>query len=191
MNDAECTALSDTPLELLCYDAAKFQRIRMISCSTCGKQLEGNTYCTHCGALPLDREARKANPWLSFLLAVVLAVLIGVGMVLRDSETRPSPRVQPGPQPQAQDDLTRVIATCGKPDTDKTATVKRKAAATATRTLVYKKRSVKLIFVQTPAAGSQYWSLESARSVKSDQVMRREQLAKQMPCLEDQSKQHR
>lgn len=160
--------------------------MKSLACIGCGQPFKTNlAYCIHCGTLPPNRQVKKASLWSSVLLGLGLAAVIGIGVIARMPDA-PAQLVQQQPT-RPQDDASRPIASCGMPDLDKTATVKRRGKPIETRTLVYNKQSVKLIYVaqaaqSQPANGDHHWMFDSARSAKSNQALQRDQLLKRLPC---------
>lgn len=162
----------------------------MSTCAVCGKQLDNYAgYCDQCGSIPAERQSLKPSLASTVTVVAALGVIVLIGAVVRSPDFRlptPAPKQEQPQRPVIpQDDVARAVANCGKPDSDKTAPVNRTGKPTVIRTLMYKQTAVKLRFVPKNLSDSsqQQWVFDSARGLKTDQKLTREQLLKRMSCM--------
>jgi hypothetical protein len=143
----------------------------MTACAACGKQFGNDfAFCDQCGSLPPNKGLLKAS-------------VLGIGaMIQHDAFQTVSSPVTPPKPVVAQDDVSRAIAKCGKPDLDKAATATKNGKTTTTRILTYKRARVTLRYRPSTEKNRQTWIFDTARNV-SGQKITSEQLSKNLPCL--------
>ncbi|MCU1285326.1 MAG: hypothetical protein JWO13_1676 [Acidobacteriales bacterium] len=147
--------------------------MKMATCQSCNSVPASEPFCPKCGAIP------QKSPPNAYVIPVLCGMLAMGLVVVMKSAGADAPIMNPTTQEvavPAPDAVAKILASCGKPDRDRTTTSGRNTI----RTFTYRTQRVTAVFSRPE---NNRWKFEKCVDPTTNQNLKKSELARRLACF--------